>query len=231
MQPFDHQASLTPKISFIAQRLNDAYGMHLWRSHGDPIDELVATILSQNTSDANSSRAFAEMRAQFPTWNAVIAAPVSAVAAAIQSGGLANIKAPRVQAALQAWFNLFPDGNLESLKQTPVPEARATLCGLPGIGPKTASCVLLFSLGMPAMPVDTHVHRVALRTGIINSKASAEAAHEILESRLGGGLDQVYSFHLNVIRHGRQICRARNPLCGLCCISDVCDYYQSRIND
>jgi endonuclease-3 len=106
-----------------------------------------------------------------------------------------------------------------------VADARAALTALPGIGPKTASCVLLFSLGIPAMPVDTHVHRVALRTGMIASGTSAEAAHEILESGLSGSLNRVYSFHVNTIRHGRDICKARTPLCGQCCLNDLCDFY------
>jgi endonuclease-3 len=215
----------TSKTQAIAERLDTCYEPRRWKSSASPLDEIVSTILSQHTSDINSSRAFAELKQQFPTWREVIEAATPDVAAAIQSGGLANIKAPRIQAALRAAGTAFPSGDFESLKRGSVADARAALTALPGIGPKTASCVLLFSLGIPAMPVDTHVHRVALRTGMIAPGTSAEAAHEILESRLSGDLDSVYSFHVNTIRHGRTICKARGPLCGQCCLTDLCDFY------
>lgn len=231
MRDAQHSQDLASKTRTVAIRLNACYGFQRWRTHGQPLDELVATILSQNTSDSNSSRAFAGLKKRFPTWPEVIAAPAEDVAAAIQSGGLANIKAPRIQAALSAAELAFPAGDFTSLTSVPVSVARSELTALPGIGPKTASCVLLFSLGIPAMPVDTHVHRVALRTGIIELKASAESAHEILEARLDRDLDSVYSFHMNVIQHGRQVCKARNPLCQQCCLNEICDYYQNRTND
>jgi endonuclease-3 len=220
----------TTKTRLIASRLDACYGRRQWRSHGPPLDELVATILSQNTSDVNSSRAFASLKDRYPTWQDVIEAPAADVVTAIQSGGLANIKAPRIQAALTDALAAYPDGDLTGLNSESVSDARAALVALPGIGPKTASCVLLFSLGFPAMPVDTHVYRVAQRTGMIAPSTSAEDAHEILESRLDGDLDSVYSFHINTIRHGRTVCKAGTPLCGECCLNDLCDYYQNRIH-
>jgi endonuclease-3 len=216
------------KTRVIAGRLDACYGRKQWTSHGPPLDELVATILSQNTSDVNSSRAFCALKERFPTWQEVIAAPSAAVAETIRSGGLANTKAPRIQAAVSAAENAFPNGDFTRLRSDSVADARAALVDLPGIGPKTASCVLLFSLGIPAMPVDTHVHRVARRTGMIEPSTSAEDAHEILESRLGGELEDVYSFHLNTIRHGRTVCQARTPHCGECCLNDLCDYARNR---
>jgi endonuclease III len=219
------------KTRDVARALVDCYGMKRWKSHGDPLSELVATILSQNTSDANSSRAFSELKRRFPTWADVISAPTSEVAEAIRSGGLADIKAPRIQEAVKLTLLAYPDGDFCAIASFTVAEARSALTAIPGIGPKTASCVLLFSLGIPAMPVDTHVHRVAMRTGIIDSSTTAEKAHAILESRLGDDLDTMYSFHMNAIQHGRQVCKARYPLCDGCCLNNACDYFQKRNND
>ena len=231
MKDVRRNQQLARKTQTVAERFVACYGFRPWRPHGAPIEELVATILSQHTSDTNSSRAFAELKRRFPTWPEVVSAPAADVAAAIQIGGLANIKAPRIQAALRAAETAFPAGAFDALNRLPVNDARAALLALPGIGPKTASCVLLFSLGIPAMPVDTHVHRVARRIGILELKANAGSAHEILESRLNDDLDNVYSFHVNAVHHGRQVCKARNPLCGQCCINDICDYVQNRNYD
>lgn len=211
----------------IDARLRSEYGPRTWKSSGDPVGELVATILSQNTSDLNSMRAFASLRNAFPTWDDVIEAPVSLVAEAIRSGGLANIKAPRIQNVLSNLFAEFPDRSLSELTLLNVSEARDRLTSLPGVGPKTASCVLLFSLGMAAMPVDTHVHRVARRTGMISPKTSADDAHAILERQLNGTRDAAYAFHLNCITHGRQVCTARAPACDRCVIRDLCQYAAS----
>ncbi len=164
--------SETGKLRHVAVLLEDCYGPRRWRSHGEPIDELVATILSQHTSDLNTERAFASLRARFPTWAAVIDAPTEAVAEAIRSGGLANLKAPRIQAVLVAVREQFGDFDLSPLGNLSIAAARAELIKLRGVGPKTASCVLLFSLGMPAMPVDTHVHRVARRLGLIAAEGN-----------------------------------------------------------
>lgn len=210
----------------IAELLAATYGPRPWRRHLPPVDELVATILSQHTSDTNTERAFASMRARFPTWSEVIVAPTSEVADAIRSGGLANQKAPRIQAVLEEILVRYGSFDLDSLAARSVTEARAELTALHGVGPKTASCVLLFSLGMPAMPVDTHVHRVTRRLGLIDDKLSAEAAHATLEALLGGGRDQVYAFHMHLIGHGRSVCTARRPYCERCSLAGQCDYAQ-----
>jgi endonuclease-3 len=158
----------------------------------------------------------------------VIDAPTAAVADAIRSGGLANLKAPRIQAVLVAVRERIGALDLSGLADLSVAEARAELVALKGVGPKTASCVLLFSLGLPAMPVDTHVHRVSRRLGLIAAADSAESAHEQLECNLGGNRDEVYAFHMNMIAHGRTLCLARRPRCERCILTECCDYYNHR---
>jgi endonuclease-3 len=213
------------KVRRVAVLLDECYGPRRWRSHGEPVDELVATILSQHTSDLNTERAFASLRSRFPTWQNVIAAPTDSVADAIRCGGLANLKAPRIQAVLLAIRDRFGSFDLSTLAAKSVSDARADLVTLKGVGPKTASCVLLFSLGMPAMPVDTHVHRVSQRLGLISTSTSADAAHGLLERDLGENVDEVYAFHMNVIAHGRTVCLARRPRCERCVLTENCDYY------
>lgn len=209
----------------IANRLKQQFGHRAWRSHGDPVDELVATILSQHTSDINTARAFASLRARFPIWQSVIDASPNDVADSIRSGGLANLKAPRIQAVLIAIQERFSTLSFDQISHLSVRDARAELMKLKGVGPKTASCVLLFSFGMPAMPVDTHVHRVSQRLGLVPVAESAKAAHETLETALGADRDEVYAFHLSLIAHGRTVCLARKPRCERCTLAECCDYF------
>mgnify|MGYP000598445064 CR=1 FL=1 len=218
------------KLYDVARCLEALYGPRVWRSSGDAIDELVATILSQHTSDVNTDRAFTSLKARFADWQDVVAAPSDEVADAIRSGGLANVKAPRIQAVLKSVHARYGSFALEHLASCTVEEARAELEELRGVGPKTASCVLLFSLGMPAMPVDTHVHRVSRRLGLIGATESAEDAHESLERLLGENRDDVYAFHLNLIAHGRGVCVARRPRCERCALTECCDYYANDAN-
>lgn len=216
-----------PKAKALAihQRLLEIYGAPDWRPTLDPISEVVSTILSQNTSDVNRDRAFDRLQARYPTWEAVRDAPVKAVEEAIRPAGLSRIKAPRIQQALQFITQQRGELNLDFLKEMSVTEAKAWLTQIKGIGPKTAAIILLFSLGMPAFPVDTHVHRVSRRLGLISPRVSAEQAHPILEDLLPAEL--YFPFHLNVIRHGREICHARNPRCEICPLQAACNYYQS----
>lgn len=200
------------------------YGPRVWRGRRDPLDELVMTILSQNTSDRNSGRAYRALRQRFPTWRAVVEAPVAEVYAAIKPAGLGNIKAPRIQQTLRSVEERAGALNLDFLDAMPLDEARAWLLALDGIGPKTAACVLMFALGKPALPVDTHVHRVSLRLGLIGPRVNAEKAHALLEAALPA--EAVYAFHLNLIQHGRLVCHARNPECGRCPVARICDYYR-----
>lgn len=196
--------------------------MLTWNSHGDPVSELVGTILSQHTSDVNTARSYASLRTSFPTWEALELAGVEHVAAAIASGGLANIKAPRIQAVLTSIRRQHGSIALDHLATSSVADARRELEALPGVGPKTASCVLLFSLGKPAMPVDTHVHRVARRTGLVPDRASAEATQFALEAMLPASRDDLYDFHVHAIRLGRRVCTARQPFCNRCPLAERC---------
>jgi endonuclease-3 len=215
---------LRSKALAVHQRLMEIYGRPQWRPHLDPISQVVSTIISQNTSDVNRDRAFERLRARFASWEVMRDAPVEAIEEAIRPAGLAQQKAPRIKGALQFITQERGDLSLDFLKDLPIDEAKAWLTQVKGIGPKTAAIILLFSLGMPAFPVDTHVHRVTQRLGLIGFKVSAAKAHVILEDLLPA--DIYYPFHLNVIRHGREICHARNPRCEICPLQTLCDYYQ-----
>ena len=204
----------------IVELLDAAYGTVPWRPHGEPIAELVLTILSQNTSDANSGRAFIRLVNEFPDWPSLLDADVRAIEEAIRPGGLAPTKAPRIQAMLREVWGRRESFDLSFLGELPLEEARAFLRSLPGVGPKTAACVLLFALGRPALPVDTHVHRVAKRLGLVPEKSTAEQAHGLLESMVDPAL--VYPFHIQLIKHGRRTCSARRPNCPECPLRTSC---------
>jgi endonuclease-3 len=227
----ENPGTVRERIAEVARRLDLLYGSRTWHPYNPPIDQLIVTILSQHTSDINTDRAFTSLRARFPTWEAVIAAPTGEVAGAIRSGGLADQKAPRIQGVLAEVLRTVGSFDLTFLRDMPVADAREWLMRLHGVGPKTASCVLLFSLGMPALPVDTHVHRVARRIGLIGPNVSAEAAHALLEDALGGDHARVYAFHVNMIAHGRAVCTARRPFCERCSLTDCCDYYHALPKD
>jgi len=212
------EARLSPDE--IVRRLATLYGDPEWRPHGDPIAELVLTILSQNTSDANSGRAFMRLRSRFPEWEALMAADPSQIESEIREGGLSRIKAPRIVAALAEVWRRLGSLDMSFLREAPLAEAKQWLVSLPGVGPKTAACVLMFALGRPALPVDTHVHRVAQRLGLVPPSVGAEAAHDTLESMLAPA--EVYPFHVSLIKHGRRLCRAQRPLCGECPLLDGC---------
>ena len=220
----------TPSVRALAQRLHTAllahYGMPKPRVRRDPLSELILTILSQNTSDTNTARAYAELRQRFGDWEQVRLAPTQAVADAIRVGGLANVKAPRIKRILEDLHKEHGKLSLGFLGDLETGEARSYLEGMRGVGPKTAACVLLFSLQKPALPVDTHVHRVTMRVGILPNGTSAAKAHLLLEELLPQ--KAYYPFHLNVIRHGRTICHAKNPECDVCPITDLCAYYAER---
>ena len=204
----------------IIDLLRREYGDLPWRPHGDPMTELILTILSQNTSDANSGRAFARLRLRYPSWEALLGADPGEIEEAIQVGGLARIKAPRIKAIVEEVWRRLGSFDLSLLREMPLVEAKAWLRSLPGVGPKTAACVLMFALGMPALPVDTHVYRVARRLGLVPPQAGAEKAHELLEAMLAP--EEVYPFPMSLIRHGRRICRARRPMCPQCPLAPRC---------
>lgn len=215
-------AEANSRLQTVDARLADAYGRPEWVSHGSPIDELIGTVLSQHTSDTNTARAYASLREHFPEWSDVAAASTEDIVSAIRSGGLANLKAPRIQRVLRELDAQLGTLSLDALAGQSLEEARRWLVSLPGVGLKTASCVLLFSLGLPAMPVDTHVHRVCLRLGLIAPYTTADAAHYALESMIGPNREVAYRLHLNLIQHGRAVCKARAPLCRRCVLADIC---------
>lgn len=200
------------------------FGEPQWRNRLPPLDELVSTILSQNTNDTNRDRAFHRLKERFTTWEEVRDADLVALTEAIRPAGLANQKAPRIQQALRKISAQHGELDLEFLHSWPVEQVQAWLMDLKGVGPKTASIVMLFSLDMPAFPVDTHVHRVTGRLGLLPEKMSAEKAHSHLEALFPE--DAYYAAHLNLIRHGREVCHARQPDCDECILQDVCRYYK-----
>jgi endonuclease-3 len=210
----------TRRLRAIYRRLLKRFGELEPPRAADPLDELVLTVLSQHTSDLNADRAFAALRAAYPTWDAVVAADSRAVADVIRSGGLANTKAPRIQEILREVRDREGSFSLERLRAMSDTDARAYLTSLPGIGPKTAAVVLSFALGRDAMPVDTHVHRVTRRLGIVPEKASAERADRILHDLVPDGLRT--PLHVAFIRLGREICKAPIPRCTVCPLKDLC---------
>lgn len=215
---------LQRKASAVDALLSQTYGDPEWTPRFDGIAELVATILSQHTSDRNSGAAFRNLVAFYDgDWEAVAEAPTEELAAVIRSAGLSNIKAPRIQAVLREVETRTGRLDLGFLAKMPVDEAMRWLVSLSGVGPKTASCVLMFAFGMPAMPVDTHVHRVSRRLGLIGPKVAADPAHAALALLIPA--ERAYPFHINLIRHGRQVCIARQPRCAVCALTNVCDYY------
>jgi endonuclease-3 len=222
------ETALKTKANKVSRMLEQAFGHPTRRGPADPLDELILTVLSQHTSDANSHRAFAALKAAYPSWADAANAPTQEIANAIRSAGLADQKAPRIQSILQAVFTKEGDYSLNGLAKLPTAQAREFLLSLPGVGPKTAACVLLFSLGRPVMPVDTHVHRVAARLGLIPEGTTAERAHDILQQLFRS--EDIFSAHLNMIKLGRTLCRPRNPKCHQCPLLSECPYGRSQAN-
>jgi endonuclease-3 len=206
----------------VHEKLIEVFGEPIWRTPLPAIDELVSTILSQNTNDVNRDRGFNALREKLPTWESVRDANVEDVIAAIKPAGLANQKGPRIQQVLRAISEERGALNLDFLAGLPIEEARAWLTKFNGVGPKTAAIVLCFSLNMPAFPVDTHIYRVSGRIGLRPEKMTVEQAHPHLESVFPP--ETYYAAHLNIIRLGREVCGARKPNCPQCPIIKLCDY-------
>lgn len=219
---------LTERIKRLSLKLDKTYGKKRWRVHSDPLSELIATILSQNTSDHNSHRAYLSLRSRFKTWDHLRRARVGSIVDAIRSGGLAEVKAERIKRILQQIHEENRNLDLGFLRRWKTDKIREYLRRFRGVGDKTIACVLLFSLKRPAMPVDTHVLRVSKRLGLVPRRADAGKAEVILEELVPD--DLVYQFHLNLIQHGRSICKTANPRCGSCVLFQICEFGRSVVD-
>ena len=212
----------------IRDRLREMYGRPEWKPHGHPIAELVRTILSQNTNDLNRDVAYDRLRERFPTWVEVRDAPLSEIRDAVRPAGLADTKAPSIQEALRRATDDGGEPDLDWLAQADRDDALDYLTGLPGVGRKTAACVMIFALGRPEIPVDTHVYRVGGRLGLFRQRASFTEAHD--EMLRITAPEDAYELHINLIRHGRAICRPR-PRCGECALRRMCPWYRQHKGD
>jgi endonuclease-3 len=212
------------RVARIRDRLRAVYGVPLIRPHGHPIAELVLTVLSQSTNDRNRDLAYLRLRERMPSWQAVMRAPVREVEEAIRPGGISRVKSARIQAILSAIAAEEPDPphgvSLDWLGRVPVGEGRDYLLTLPGVGRKTAACVLLFAFGLREVPVDTHVSRVAIRLGLLPAGAPFAELHDRMLALTPPG--QELELHVNLLRHGRRTCHARSPACGQCALSRMC---------
>jgi endonuclease-3 len=219
---------LKQQALWVHKKLLDHFGQPEWRDPLPPLDELISTILSQNTNDNNRDRAFQELRNIFPTWEAVRDASTNAVIDAIRPAGLANQKGPRIQQVLREITAQRGELDLDFLNKLSVEEASNWLMSFHGVGPKTAAIVLQFALGKPAFPVDTHIYRVSGRLGLRPEKMNADQSHQHLSGLFPP--ETYYAAHLNLIRLGREICKARKPECERCPLQRVCSFYTQRPN-
>jgi endonuclease-3 len=218
------------RVRAIRDRLRLVYGIPGWGAHGQPVAELVLTVLSQSTNDRNRDVAYLRLRERFPgdSWREIRDAPVDEIEEAIRPGGISKVKSARIKSILQAITETAPGGpghagaglSLDWLSDLSVPDARTYLCSLPGVGRKTAACVLLFALGMRDVPVDTHVSRVGTRLGLFAPGARFEEMHDEMLAITPPG--QELEFHINLLRHGRRTCHARRPACGACALARMC---------
>jgi endonuclease-3 len=209
-----------PSIATIIRRLQTAYGPRPWKTWGPPLEELIVTVLSQNTTGRNCDLAMERLRRALPDWDRAAEAPLSVMAAAIRPAGLHRQKARSLRAILRRLRAERGRVTLDFIRHWPTERIRRYLLDLPGVGPKTAACVLCFSLRRPVLPVDTHVGRVSKRLGLIPPPTTAEQAHEVLGAMVPPR--QVYTFHVLLIEHGRKVCRARRPACNVCALAGVC---------
>lgn len=214
-------------LGYIIQNLERSYGVPVNDRKSDPLDMLVRIILSQATSDTNSDRTFAALKKRFPTWDALLRARESTISETIRSGGLANQKASVIKGVLRQIKEQHGTLDLSFLHQLPVEEAVRYLKQFRGLGPKTIACTLLFACRKNVFPLDTHIFRILRRVGLIPQKCTDARAHDIMNTIVPHG--KFYSFHVNLIRHGRTLCRPREPLCERCPIIEYCDYGQTLV--
>ncbi len=208
------------QVSDIVQRLENAFGEPQWPGKGDPLSDLILTVLSQSTNDNNRDVAFARLRQQFPEWRMVMQAPAEEIADAIRPAGLGNQKSVRIKNILQWIFDTYGSFDLSFLCDADPQEIIDTFMQLKGVGIKTISVVLMFSCGVDIFPVDTHVHRICKRLGLVPQNASAEKTHHLMQPQTPPG--KSYSLHMNFLKLGRTICNARNPKCAQCPLQDIC---------
>jgi endonuclease III len=212
-------------VKYITQNLEATYGVPVNDSPYDPLSELILTVLSQSTSDINSRRAFENLKRRFPDWESARRARPSSIAAAIKSGGLANAKSVTIKNALNEIKKRRGELDLSFLKTSRVEEAWEFLTSLTGVGPKTAACVLLFACDIKIFPMDVHILRITKRIGLVPERFTDEQSHKRMEKLVPP--NKHYSLHVNLIRHGRQICRPKNPKCDECPLVEQCDYGRS----
>ncbi len=219
--------ALEAKALTVFERLQATYGRHPLVPRREPMHELISTILSHRTTQHNEQVAYDHMWARFGSWEAIRDAPVHDLIESLSPATFPEVKAPYIQGALRQIFAERGEASIDFLRDLPVKEGLAWLIALPGVGIKTASLVLLFCFGKPALPVDTHVHRVSQRIGLIGPKASPTAAHTLLLALFPPDPYVLFNFHVNALRHGQQICIWGNPRCERCPLTDVCNWYQA----
>ena len=220
---------LQEKYKVVSSILSDVYGELEWQPGQSPMDELISCILSQNTNDNNRDKAFDALKARYSSWQDVVDAPQDELIDIIRPAGLANQKGRSIQNALERIHEERGAYDIEFLRDMSIEDAKDWLINLKGIGPKTAAIVLCFGFGLPAFPVDTHVHRTSKRIGFIPDKISADKAHPAMEAIVPP--EDYYAFHIYLIRHGRDTCNARKPLCNQCPLTQHCDYYVNVIQN
>jgi endonuclease-3 len=219
--------ALRAKALIVHERLLELFGDHPLLPRREPMHELISTMLSHRTTEANEALAFRRMWEHFGSWEAIRDADTRELAATIAPSNFAEAKAPNIQKTLRAIFAERGAADLEFLRDMPPEEALAWLVALPGVGIKTATLVLLFCFHQPVMPVDTHLHRVSGRLGLIGPRVTAEQAHKVLWSLLPPDAGFLFNFHINMLRHGQKICIWNTPRCERCPLTDVCDWYQT----
>ena len=226
-QQLDEDLAEEKPLRYIIQNLERAYGVPENRRASDPLDMLIQIILSQATSDVNSHRTFAALKRRFPTWDDALRARETTIAATIKAGGLANQKARVIKSLLRQIKAQHGTLDLSFLHEMTAADAVEYLAQFRGAGPKTVACTLLFACRKDVFPLDTHIFRVLRRVGLIPARSSDRRAHEIMNALVPAG--KFYSLHVNLIRHGRKICRPRDPLCTRCPIVEYCDYGQTQV--
>jgi endonuclease-3 len=225
----DDLAALSAKALEVTERLTEQYGVAQW-SKKDPLSMLVDIILSHRTRDEQTAAAYDRLKQAFPKWEDLRDAPTEEVEKLIQGVNWPEVKAPRLQKIMREITEERGELNLDFLRDLPVEEGAAWLSHLEGVGPKTRACVLLFSCRKPILPVDTHVHRVSIRLGLIGSKVTADNAHDLLQALLPPDAQTIYNYHKALLRHGQRVCIYDRPRCEKCAVRDLCDYYKKVVN-